>query len=103
MILVRVRKMSCWGGKAEAAGSSQAWCACLGKPRYAAAHARLHAALLLPLPWLPQQPGSTHLHVGVDDEVQVALAVPSLLVLEPEMRAGGHVQARRQNLRGGTR
>mmetsp|Transcript_6962 Transcript_6962/g.23963 ORF Transcript_6962/g.23963 Transcript_6962/m.23963 type:complete len:492 (+) Transcript_6962:1135-2610(+) len=35
--------------------------------------------------------------LGVDHEVQVALPVPRLLVLEPDLSGGGHVQARRQH------
>lgn len=39
-----------------------------------------------------------YLHLRVDDQVQVALAVARLLILQPKVRARGHVQAGRQHL-----
>lgn len=39
-----------------------------------------------------------HLHLRVDQEVQVPLAVPRLLVFEPKVRARRHMQAGRQHL-----
>ncbi len=91
MILVWVRMMSCgWEGKSWLSMlnsclliQSRASCQPLVPP----------AAVPLPL--------QTHLHLRVDDEVEVPLPVPRLLVLQPEMRAGRHVQARRQHLGAG--